>query len=694
MILIIGDWRPELFPNYAGAPITTLRLLGYTVHRAWIVQRGTEIVLALPDGEYPLHTDSPALRTRLRDYNAVIIQPTYDAIWDANTPIAYTLRFLSWNDPQDPPFVYLGVHFGTNRTAIALPSDFPLVRPNRNNLASTAHTTEPPSTRLGTHAYRVRLTREQTELYLACFINESNPMHLWRLDTANHNALGSDGEVLAEVIGEDYAFDATPVCAYRYKNCYLMPSVMYGTAPSGAYRHRQAQPQQMFWLLYALKCVGLSPRYRLPVLLQVDDLQHIGGPLTPRFPGAPFVNDWLRALLATYEWYANEFFPRTEIPLWAALTTGGRYGLYYGAWTLLVDKRRMLQGGGTEPLDSTGAALAEQLLRLFQREQNRSMRICFHDHDRLLRTTGSTTRHSDAGYPLAAPNDVPMAHGRIVRKGHIAPPANAVEIEVDGEVYYDINPPRTGSANTFLYAPTLHAARILIERNVAEMRAMGFADGGIGGEARFHITAGGNFGSAAVMQALYEIGVRICRNNVPPFFATERSGNTLYRPVRGVWQFRSDTVDAGDATNASELNNTGLYDADQPLRSFIGAYSAFNPANDISGIWTTDPIRAQRRAYRRCVGHFSGSYFDAVALPHTMAFSHPFMCLCWCDPADPLRRFTPSDSLPSGSPGPYINVLLEAWLNFELMYRVLREYFVPATGENVIATRERWMESV
>jgi len=38
--------------------------------------------------------------------------------------------------------------------------------------------------------------------------------------------------------------------------------------------------------------------------------------------------------------------------------------------------------------------------------------------------------------------------------------------------------------------------------------------------------------------------------------------------------------------------------------------------------------------------------------------------------------------------------LLEAWLNFELMYRVLREYFVPATGENVIATRERWMERV
>jgi len=694
MILIIGDWRPEIFPNYAGALTTTLRLLGYTVHRAWIVQRGSEFLLTLPDGEYPLHTDSPALRTRLRDYNAVIILPTYDPLWNANTPITYALRFLSWNDPQDPPFVYLGVHFGTNRTAIALPSDFPLVRPNPSNLASTAHTTEATPAPFGAHAHRVRLTREQTELYLACYTNESNPIHLWRLDTAKHNALGSAGEVLAEVIGEDYAFDATPVCAYRYKNCYLMPNFGFSLAPSGAYRHRQTRPEQVFWLLYALKCVGLSPRYRLPVLLQMDDFQQIGGPLTPRFPGAPFVNDWLRALLATYEWYANEFFPRTEIPLWAALTTGGRYGLFYGAWTLLVDKRRMLQDGGTEPLDSTGAALAEQLLRLFQREQNRSMRICLHDHDRYLGSTGSETRHSDAGYPLAAPNDVPMAHGRIVRKGHTAPPASAVEIEVDGEVYYDIDPPRTGSSSNFQYAPTLHAARILIERNVAEMKAMGFADGGIGGEARMHITAGENFGSAAVMQALYEIGVRICRTGVPPHFANERSGNTLYRPVRGVWLFRSHTVDAADANVVGLLNTTGLYDADQPLRSFIGTYPAFNPANDISGIWTTDPIRAQRRAYRRCVGHFSDSYLNAVALPHTMAFSHSAMCLSWCDPTDPLRRFTPSDSLPSGSPGPYINILLEAWLNFELMYRVLREYFVPATGENVIATRERWMESV
>jgi len=691
-LLVVADWRPNVFPNYAGSLITPLRLMGYTVDRAWVVQRGSEVLLVLPDAEYPLHTDSAELRTRLRNYHAVLIHPTYDRLAEANLPIAYTLRFLNWTAAQDPAFVYFSVHFGTHRTAVPIPSDLPLVCPNPTNLAATTHLADPSGGSPYAYTMRVRLVREQTELYLPCYTNESNPMHLWRLDVAKHNALGSAGEVLGEVIGEDHVFDATPVCAYRYRNCYLLPTIVFGCAPYGAYRHRQARPEHLFWLFYALKCIGLPPRYKLPVLLQLDDFQQIGGPLTPRFPGAPFVNDWLRTHLATYEWYANEFFPRTEIPLWAALTTGGRYGLYYGAWRLLIDKRRMLQGGGTEPLDSTGAALADQLLRLFQREQGRSMRICFHDHDRLLSVAGTETRHSDSGYPLAAPNDVPVAHGRVVRKGYISPPANAVEIEVDGATYYDIAPPRTGASGTFLYAPNLHAARILIERNVAEMKAMGFPDGGIGGEARFHITAGEHFGSVAVMQALYEIGVRICRCGMPPLFATERGSNRLLEPVRGVWIYGSRVVDGGNAVTAGELNNTGLYDAEQPDRSFIGAAGGMNPNNDVTSIWTTDPIRAQLRAYRRCVGMFSEAVLDAVASPTYMVFHHPTICQCWSDPVDPLRRFAPTDTLPSGSPGPYINILLESWINFEGMYRVLSGYLMPATGANVIATRERLVQ--
>jgi hypothetical protein len=97
----------------------------------------------------------------------------------------------------------------------------------------------------------------------------------------------------------------------------------------------------------------------------------------------------------------------------------------------------------------------------------------------LLNSSRRLSRHTDAGYPLAAPNDVPVAHGQMVRKGHIPPPANAVEIEIDGEVYYDIAPTMSGSAEVVSYTPrSLHAARILVERNRAEMHALGFADGG------------------------------------------------------------------------------------------------------------------------------------------------------------------------------------------------------------------------
>ena len=62
--------------------------------------------------------------------------------------------------------------------------------------------------------------------------------------------------------------------------------------------------------------------------------------------------------------------------------------------------------------------------------------------------------------------------------------------------------------------------------------------------------------------------------------------------------------------------------------------------------------------------------------------------------AQPPRRFDAESSVPSGSPGSYINMLLEFWLNFEVAFRVLQDYLAPATGANVVAVRERWMKSV
>jgi|YNPMSStandDraft_2_1061718.scaffolds.fasta_scaffold09977_2 hypothetical protein len=685
----------------AGWVLTALRLMGFTAERAYTYPSGSEIRLALPNAEHRLDIDDASLRNRLREYHAVLIGQPWENYSDTNTPISYTFRFLGWNSPQDPPFVYFGVHFATNRTSVSFPSDFPLLRPNRTILSSTAHKIGPDMFQAQTQTLRVRLTRENTECYLP-IITDREPddgIYVWRLHTGRHNALGSQGEVLAEVIGEDYVFDTTPICAYRYKNCYLFPRLVYSLdASAGAVNI--LRPQQAFWLLYALKCTGLAPRYALPIMMMLDDVQDIGSDTAPRFTGAPYVNDWLRNRLTTYEWYAKEFFPRTQVPLWAAITTGGRYGTDYirqGAWNLFMRGRRSLSTNydntADEALDATGVQLAQQMLQLFVREQNRSMRFCWHDHRIMFNQTRNLSRHTDAGYPLAAPNDVPVAHGQMVRKGHISPPANAVEIEMDGEVYYDIAPTMSGSAAVVWYDPrSLHAARILVERNRAEMHALGFADGGVGGADRFQNAAGAHYGSPAVMQALYESGVRIVRSSIPAA-SWENTQTTLFIPIRGVWVWGSDTLDG--LTENTMLNSYGLYDAANPTRSYVGSIVGLrDPGGDISSIWTTDPVRARLRAYRRLMGYLLDGYLSAAVYPQWMAFSHPPTLLGWCDPADPLRRFNAEDSVPSGSPGPYINMLLEFWLNFEVVYRVLRDYLTPATGELVIATRERWMESV
>jgi hypothetical protein len=682
----------------AGWVLTALRLMGFTAERAYTYASGSEIRLAFPNAEHRLDIDDASLRNRLREYHAVLIVHSLENYSSANTPISYTFRFLGWNAPQDPPFAYFGIHFATNRTAVAFSSDFPLVRPDRANLASTAHKIGPNVNHPQTQTLRVRLTRENAECYLP-IITDREPndgFYVWRLNTAAHNALGSAGEVLAEVIGEDYVFDTTPICAYRYKNCYQLPRLLESlSVPAGA--ANMGRPEQAFWLLYALKCIGLAPRYALPMMMMLDDVQDVGFDTAPRFTDAPYVNDWLRNRLMTYEWYATEFFPRTQVPLWAAITTGGRYGADYirwGAWNLFMRGRRQVSTSSDNPteesLDATGVSLAQQMLQLFVREQNRSMRFCWHDHRNLFRAARSLSRHTDAGYPLAAPNDVPVAHGQMVRKGHIPPPASAVEIEIDGEVYYDIAPTMSGSAVVWYTSRSVHAARILVERNRAEMHALGFADGGVGGADRFQITAGGHYGSPAVMQALYESGVRIVRSSVPAD-STENTQTTPFVPIRGVWVWGSNTLD-GSTENPS-LNSYGLYDAANPTRSYVGSNTAQrDPGGDISSIWTTDPVRARLRAYRRLMGYLLDAYLGAAVYPQRMVFSHPPTLLGWCDPADPLRRFNAEDSVPSGSPGPYINMLLEFWINFEVVYRVLSGYLTPATGDLVIATRERWVQ--
>jgi hypothetical protein len=161
----------------AGWVLTALRLMGFTAERAYTYASSGEIRLALPNAEHRLDIDDASLRNRLREYHAVLIVHWSGTVIPAPiSPISYTFRFLGWNAPQDPPFAYFGIHFATNRTAVAFPSDFPLVRPDRANLASTAHKIGPDVSQAQTQTLRVRLTRENAECYLPIIPTENRTM--------------------------------------------------------------------------------------------------------------------------------------------------------------------------------------------------------------------------------------------------------------------------------------------------------------------------------------------------------------------------------------------------------------------------------------------------------------------------------------------------------------------------------------
>jgi hypothetical protein len=157
----------------------------------------------------------------------------------------------------------------------------------------------------------------------------------------------------------------------------------------------------------------------------------------------------------------------------------------------------------------------------------------------------------------------------MVRKGHIPPPVSAVEIEIDGEVYYDIAPTMSGSAAVVSYTPrSLHAARILVERNRAEMHALGFADGGVGGADRFQIAAGHNLRLACCDAGTLRVGRADCSDK-HSCGVGENTQTTPFVPIRGVWVWESITLDGhGASTMAEQLRAVRRGEPDAQLCGF------------------------------------------------------------------------------------------------------------------------------
>jgi hypothetical protein len=151
--------------------------------------------------------------------------------------------------------------------------------------------------------------------------------------------------------------------------------------------------------------------------------------------------------------------------------------------------------------------------------------------------------------------------------------------------------------------------------------------GAIGGADRFQIAAGGHYGSACCDAGTLRVGrADLSDKHVPAAFARRTAQTTLFVPIRGVWVSGSITLD-GLTENAS-LNSYGLYDAANPTRSFVGSSTGFrDPGGDISSIWTTDPVRARRRAYRRLMGYLLDGYLSAAVTSQWMVFRTRRRCL-------------------------------------------------------------------
>jgi hypothetical protein len=232
-------------------------------------------------------TFSDAGAQEVRDY----INANFDAVLIVDrSAISSTGTFLTkplnvwttWNNNTDKPVAFLGPNLSTAITGYNLPADFPLIRPNPTDLSNTTHLVDantfvvpsgvplPVYARLGT---RVRLNREQVSVYTpaVCAFDDSPPYpaYFWKLDLSLHTDLGTDGEILAVPDFPDRTYPADAVVAYRYKNRYFFPLIW---ETSGTLRGDTSSTVgvSLFWLVYALKCMGIQPSRQAILCVEFD----------------------------------------------------------------------------------------------------------------------------------------------------------------------------------------------------------------------------------------------------------------------------------------------------------------------------------------------------------------------------------------------------------------------------------------
>ncbi|MCX7688202.1 MAG: hypothetical protein N2045_09550 [Fimbriimonadales bacterium] len=704
-----------VFPNLANVVshelVRVLRRWGYETALAGYVNTTT---LKTHDGT-EIDPNSNTARNYLRQFDAVCVFDTARFDEMGSTPSDACSLWLQWNDDADPPVLFFGMHLHSGRSALdtRLPSDFPIVRwnPSDPNTYTLGETTTTDSS---LHAFTsflwvparagtpVRLTRENQRMFVLSFNTHNEtlapfPLVYLRLNLTAHNTLANTpftyrgrtmpkGEIIAypdypeSAYSGGRTFSADTIVAYRYAQHWILPNRMrtrLSLHPITLYA---------FWLPYALKHAGVvpNPSRPFPVYLECDHFLAINA------TGSYNYTTMLNLYADYYAWIADFCNARGT-----HLICGT-----YGSGTTHQQFAHPVDSEVNQNLDATARAAGERVLQLLRTNHHKATPVGIHDHrvfagrgwgDNAI-GSGTIRRHSASErYPLGKPNDVRRRTGRVVLKDAYrgSPPAGTLEVEIDGQVYYDIP---TGASDEMTGTGDLSAphsprdywlAKIVIERGEEYVvNQLGFPDAWCGSH-RYTQTAAHSSGGLGYWRVLKEKGVRGIRHQDLPSEGAFQQRVPFSRVWNGLVLINPDGVEIGVPGP-----HYGLYhpSKDNWVRAASGTRH-FDIDNDISTNWNTQYEAMACRAYQRVFTTMFTSWLGIACRLNAPVY-HPPHILGMLSATEPLAPFDPARlcyiATVDGHNAPHWNMTKEMLELMDFVVQILPEFYRWGTVSDVM----------
>jgi hypothetical protein len=558
-------------------------------------------------------------------------------------------HFLSWNDSSDAPVLYVGVRLNTARAPL-LPADFPIIPIDPSSESSVLSSCAPVDGSLPAGndlSGRGQLgaggglwfTTEKTVVYSRAynhFWGSSNTQRIAHY-LVQRNRLGTQAEILIAPFYPE-GDPATPsktlaAVAVRYKNRYFLPVVQTQWSANYA-RPSYDYPTSLVGLtpfLYGLQRAGVRPRY--PAVLTLD-LDHPVEARTTTPPlGLTEIDLWegYRETL----WWLYKFCHATGLAVQMGVRTGYRYfpSFQSGHWNLLHNTA----------IPAHVRERAWWMHQLLLRGHQEGVFPCTaHDH----KTPPGSFNMSDqsdwirhTGGAMGAPQIVPVAHGKVILR-EVAPEWIKQQephypFTCNDLIYLDFSPRLSGTGQAI--NPIRHNshwfAKMWVEFQMEEMRALGFSDCYGGEKSRYINPAHNALGGVHFARAYYEAGVRAHR--CTSFIAEDRSFSRIhtYRADPRFWEcegialipaYPVDPVFWGSYSYGLFDSRTRDNGTGSPINQCIAVHWALDlTPGEISQLYMTDPQSALKKTYRRYLSAIT-DFWLSLALRHLgLVYIHP-----------------------------------------------------------------------